>query len=192
MKRNNFIYSVWSICIVLCTAAAIFSLCFAAFRKTDKSGKAEKEDTFIVETEPPAATEAPVSEPTPTEEPQPVSVRLGETEDAGRDYLDKLIFLGDSTTFGIGVYYGKGYTELCPPSQIWTPASGTLTLSYYNVATVVYPETGEEIPIADAVARAKPEYMVLTLGVNVISFMDEEWFINDYTSLVNIIKEASP
>ena len=118
--------------------------------------------------------------------------RLGETADAGRDYLNKIVFLGDSTTYGIGYYYRQGYTELCPPAQVWTPKSGTLTLSYYSIATVVYPETGEEIPIADAVARAKPEYMIITLGVNGISFMDEDWFIRDYTALVKMIQEASP
>ncbi len=40
--------------------------------------------------------------------------------------------------------------------------------------------------------RAKPEIMVVTLGVNGISFMDEEWFIRDYTALVRLIREASP
>ena len=96
---------------------------------------------------------------------EPSSARLGETEDAGREYLDKLVFLGDSTTYGIGYYYDHGFSaDLVPPSQIWTPASGTLTLAYYATATIVYPETGEEIFIRDAVERAKPEYLVITLG----------------------------
>ena len=124
--------------------------------------------------------------------PEPTSVRLGPTEDAGREYLDKIIFLGDSTTYGIGYYYRQGYAELCPPRQVWTPKSGTLTLSYYSIATVVYPETNEEIPIAEAVRRAKPEILCITLGVNGISFMDEEWFIRDYTALVRLVQEASP
>ena len=131
---------------------------------------------------------------TPTPEPTaaPIGARLAETPDAGREYLDKIIFLGDSTTYGIGYYYRLGYTALCPPSQVWTPASGTLTLSYYSIATIVYPETKEEISIEEAVKRAKPEIMVITLGVNGISFMDEEWFIRDYTALVQMIQAASP
>jgi len=40
--------------------------------------------------------------------------------------------------------------------------------------------------------RGKPEYLLITLGVNGISFMDEEWFIRDYTALVELIREASP
>ncbi len=120
------------------------------------------------------------------------AARLGETPDAGRAYLDKIVFLGDSTTYGIGYYYARGYKELCPASQVWTPKSGTLTLSYYNIATIVYPATQEELSIEDAVKRAKPEIMVITLGVNGISFMDEEWFIRDYTALVRLIQASSP
>ena len=118
--------------------------------------------------------------------------RLGQTADAGHEYLDKFVFLGDSTTYGIGYYYRQGYTALCPPSQVWTPASGTLTLSYYDIATIVYPPTKEEISIKEAVTRAQPEYMMITLGVNGISFMDEDWFIRDYTALVRMIREVSP
>ena len=204
MKENkNLLYLLWSAAIVVCVVLSVFALFFSACAKQDDGKtKAPEKSGFTVESAPPATvgpaqeSEAPATEtpapatPQPTETPAPV--RLAETPDAGRDYLDKFVFLGDSTTYGIGVYYGFGYTELCPPSQVWTPSSGTLTLSYYNIATVVYPETGEEIPIADAVSRGKPEIMLLTLGVNGISFMDEEWFIRDYTALVEMIQEASP
>ncbi|MBQ5795746.1 MAG: SGNH/GDSL hydrolase family protein [Kiritimatiellae bacterium] len=188
MKVNkNLLYTLWSAAIIFCVFISLFSLCFAAF-----SGGREKvkDPDFTVETEPPLPDPPPEETAEPT--PPPAVARLGETADAGREYLDKIIFLGDSTTYGIGVYYGLGYTELCPPSQVWTPASGTLTLSYYNIATVVYPETGEEISITEAVERAKPEYLMLTLGVNGISFMDEEWFIRDYTALIELIRDASP
>ncbi|MBQ3880830.1 MAG: hypothetical protein II727_11040 [Oscillospiraceae bacterium] len=124
--------------------------------------------------------------------PAASGARLGLTQDAGREYLDKIIFLGDSTTYGIGYYYDHGYTALCPRSQVWTPASGTLTLSDYATASIVYPETKESLSIEDAVKRAKPEIMVITLGVNGVSFMDEAWFVRDYTALVQMIQKASP
>ena len=204
MNRNkNLFYLLWSVAIVVCVALSIFALLFSACSKT--GGTKPKDDGkggFAVVSAPPGTaepvenSEAPVEGTAPPETAPPAAtpatVRLAETPDAGRAYLDKIVFLGDSTTYGIGVYYGYGYTELCPPSQVWTPSSGTLTLSYYNIATVVYPETKEEIPIADAVARAKPEYMIITLGVNGIAFMDEDWFIRDYTALVKMIQEASP
>ena len=200
--KNQF-YLLWAAGIVLCVILAVFALFFSACQKTEKP---EETDGLAIETEKPAEkpdataapdetaapTEPPATEPPAPTEPPKSAVRLGETPDAGREYLDKFVFLGDSTTYGIGYYYDHGYAELCPPSQVWTPSSGTLTLAYYSVATVVYPPTGEEIPIADAAARAKPEIMMITLGVNGIAFMDEEWFIRDYTALVQSIREASP
>ena len=130
----------------------------------------------------------PIETPEPT--PEPYSVVLRETEDMGQEYLDKIIFLGDSTTYGLKYYAvlsGGKETQ-----QVWTPSSGTLTLSYQGFATIVYPPTGEEIPIRDAVERTKPEMMVITLGVNGVSFMDEDYFKSEYTSLVTDIKAISP
>ena len=122
----------------------------------------------------------------------PVTARLGLTADAGRDYLDKIVFLGDSTTYGIGYYYRHGYTDLCPPSQVWTPSSGTLSLWDYGTAKIVYPATGKELLIQDAAKAAQPEIMIITLGVNGISSLDEKGFKADYTALVNNILAVSP
>ena len=201
-QNKNLLYLLWSAAIVICVVLSILALGFSACSKQDGGEEKPKESGgFTVITAPPESAapaetgETPAEEtPTPPAETpaQSASVRLGETPDAGRDYLDRIIFLGDSTTYGIGVYYDYGFTELCPASQVWTPASGTLTLSYYNIATIVYPATKEEISIEDAVKRAKPEIMVITLGVNGVSFMDEEWFIRDYTALVQLIQAASP
>ena len=208
MKQTSSGYTLWSAAIVLCLIASLFALFFASCTKPETSSpggglNVENEDLSAFS---PEGGDNPLSPGAPgenggpgtpsggTDEP-PVgtaSVRLGETEDAGREYLDKLIFLGDSTTYGIGYYYDRGFPDLVPPSQVWTPSSGTLTLAYYATATIVYPETGEEIFIRDAVERAKPEYLVITLGVNGISFMDRDWFIRDYTSLVDMVKSASP
>jgi lysophospholipase L1-like esterase len=117
-------------------------------------------------------------------------VQLVETEDMGQDYIDNIIFLGDSTTYGLKAYSvlsgGKDTT------QVWTPSSGTLTLSQQSFATIVYPETGNEITIQAAVEVKQPTMMVITLGVNGVSFMDEEYFKSEYTSLVKGIQEKSP
>lgn len=202
------------LCLVLCLFAFLFTSCTNykgsdAFvsEKVEKDDKNNKDDEQKEDEEPAEPGEeltdplVPVGDPDtqqpedpaePTDAPQQTGLVLGVTEDAGREYLDRIVFLGDSTTYGIGYYYNQGYTELCPPSQIWTPSSGTLTLSNQSTATVVYPATGAEIPIIDAVTDAKPEIMLLTLGVNGVSFMDQQWFIDEYSALVNNIKAASP
>ncbi len=115
---------------------------------------------------------------------------LAETEDMGQEYIDKITFLGDSTTNGLRAY--KMLSGGKETTQVWTPMSGTLTLSYANVAKIVYPETNTEITIKEAVELKKPEYLVITLGVNGISFMDETEFKNEYSKLVKNIQAASP
>ncbi|MBE6610971.1 MAG: hypothetical protein E7632_00645 [Ruminococcaceae bacterium] len=115
---------------------------------------------------------------------------LAITEDAGQAYIDKMVFLGDSTTYGLRAYsmLSGGKDTL----QVWTPKSGTLTLSRVSFDTIVYPETGAEITIKDAVTAKQPEYLVITLGVNGVSFMGEEYFKSEYKKLLESVKEASP
>ena len=195
MKQNSpLFYTLWSAAIILCVLISVFAFFFSA---CSKQKEAAGEKGFTLEQEGAEAGGEDLSAGSETQQPEEQSpasatARLTETADAGHEYLDRFIFLGDSTTYGIGYYYNQGYTELCPPSQVWTPASGTLTLSYYNIATIVYPETEEELTIAEAVGRAQPEYLMLTLGVNGVSFMDEEWFTRDYGALIDLIREASP
>jgi lysophospholipase L1-like esterase len=46
--------------------------------------------------------------------------------------------------------------------------------------------------IRDAVATLKPEYLIITLGINGISYMDEVEFKEEYTDLIGTVQEASP
>lgn len=130
-------------------------------------------------TPPEVNTEPPVNNSEP-------STELGETADAGDDYISKMVFIGDSTTYGLMAY------DVLPESQVWTPSSGTLALFNQSIATIVYPETGAEIPITDAIGLAKPEYVVLTIGVNGVSMMDETSFKAEYVSLIERIQSVSP
>ena len=161
----------------------------------------------VVPTEAPTAepTSEPTSEPTPEPTPAPTPTPnpngyaeidysspalLGETADAGQEYIDQIIYLGDSTTYGMKYYavLSGGKETL----QVWTPSSGTLTLSNQSFAAIVYPDEGTEIPIREAVEKKKPAMMVITLGVNGVAFMERDSFISEYTDLVTDIKEISP
>ena len=204
MKRNakNSIFFVWTIAIFICMimvfCALIFSSCGTGADvpiTTDPPAASEQpadsgDETSDVTADPNAAVTDGGEGTAATDAPQTSSVVLGETEDAGQEYIDKLTFLGDSTTYGLKYYEvlsgGKNTT------QVWTPASGTLTLFNYATATIVFPEDGQEISIVDAVTRKQPEYLVITLGVNGVAEMDEDWFKQDYTALVQSIQAASP
>ena len=139
----------------------------------------------------PAPTAPPTAEPTaaPTPEPTAPPTVLGQTEDRGQDYIGRFVFLGDSTTYGLAYY------DVVPETQVWTPASGTLTLSNWQIETVeCYDGQGNvrSLAIADAAAERQPEYMLITLGLNGISFLDEGFFKEYYISLVQAIQDASP
>lgn len=126
--------------------------------------------------------------PSPSEEPAPVL--LGETEDMGQEYIDSFVFYGDSNTNGLRL------NELLPgaynTNQVWTPMSGTLTLNRWNIDKIVYPETWTEIDVTEAMSIKKPEYLLINLGMNGVSFMDEEYFTSTYSEMVDALSAASP
>ncbi|MEG1461269.1 MAG: GDSL-type esterase/lipase family protein [Oscillospiraceae bacterium] len=195
MKKNSSdkIYSIWSGSILLCMVLAVSTLIFASCAKGN--GKAPKPSQ-----KPETPIESPIAAPETTLAPPPTDIpgistqepvvsaetRLGETPDMGQEYIDKMVFLGDSTTNGLAHY------KVVPENQVWTPANGTLTLSRWSIDAIQYREEGTEISIIDAVTKKQPEYMLITLGVNGVSFMKEDSFKKVYAELVEAIKIASP
>lgn len=164
------------IALALCLCVCLLSACGGdddTPENTDDIGNVQAPD---VSDEGPEGTPAP----------QQQSTALAETADAGEEYIARMVFIGDSTTYGLKAY------DVLPGSQVWTPTSGTLALFNQSIATIVYPETGLEVPITDAVEMAKPEYVVLTIGVNGVSMMDETSFKTEYTALVERIQSVSP
>ncbi len=119
------------------------------------------------------------------------SAVLGQTADMGQEYIDSIIFLGDSTTYHMinrAVLSGGKQTK-----QVWSGALGTLTLDgNIHKTTIVYPETDTEMTIAEAAAQEKPKYMVITLGVNGIAYATETQFKAYYGKLITAIQQASP
>ncbi len=115
---------------------------------------------------------------------------LDSSEDAGQDYINDIIFIGDSTTHGMAFYAvlegGKETT------QVWTPKSGTLAMWNLLTENIVYPEDDSEMLIADAVAIKRPDKVVLTLGVNGVSSLTEKDFKKYYQGLIDAVKKESP
>jgi len=172
----------------------------------DNGDPAKLTSPIINETSnPEASAQAPQTTPPDTpanvtdipyvpDEPLPVTdegqTELEQTADAGKEYIDKIVFLGDSTTYGLRHYQmlegGKDTT------QVWTPFDGTLALFNVKKATVVYPETNKSVTIAEALKLKQPEYLVITLGVNGISTMREDDFKSSYMWLIDTVREVSP
>jgi len=122
----------------------------------------------------------------------PASVILKETPDAGQEYLEKMVFLGDSTTYHMLVY--GPFADGNHNTNVWAGVSHTLTLAYVNLdeTKITYYDTNEELTIAQAAAKKKPEILVITLGINGVLYMQEDYFKGVYTQLINNIRAASP
>lgn len=127
----------------------------------------------------------------------PSDVVLEQTADMGQNYIDSIIFLGDSTTYHMinrAVLSGGKDTK-----QVWSGVdengdpSGTLMLDGMIHKTNIYhPLDGKAKTVAQAVAEEKPKYMVITLGVNGIAYSTEAQFKAYYGKLIDAIEQASP
>lgn len=125
---------------------------------------------------------------------------LTPTDDLGDEYIQKMIFLGESTTYGLW-YYGV-LPDGKQTDQVWTGATvqngniccaGTLSLSPSLTSTrIFYPDTHEALTISEALARKKPEYLVITLGLNNgASYYTEDNFKQCYRKLLNSVISSS-
>ncbi|MGI6167311.1 MAG: SGNH/GDSL hydrolase family protein [Eubacteriales bacterium] len=136
---------------------------------------------------------------TDTTEPPANPVYLGPTEDYGQEYIDKMIFVGDSTTYHLlstAVLSGGRDTK-----QVWVPIVEeggnklpTLSLDIDTInKKITNPRTGEKMTIPEAAAVEKPEYMVITLGINNgVPSLGENEFKKCYRKLLDAIIAASP
>ena len=118
---------------------------------------------------------------------------LPKTQDMGQEYIDQMVFVGESTTAHLrsrGVLRDGQGTE-----QVWSDSSGTMTLDL-NILhkTILHPKTRQPLTIAQAAGREKPRYLVLSFGVNgIVGFSrNEELYRRAYGKLITAIHEASP
>lgn len=129
----------------------------------------------------------------PEETSQHSDVALGLTADAGSDYQNSIVFIGDSTTAHLrsrGVLEGGTDTK-----QVWCPSNNTLLLtSEIASLKIVYPDTGEELTIGQAAQAKKPAFVIVTVGINgVIAFSKNTGlFENCYQLLIDTIRQSSP
>lgn len=118
---------------------------------------------------------------------------LSLSADGGEEYLNSIVFLGESTTYHLKereVLKDGNKTK-----QVWAPKSGTLMLDASTAnCRIVYPETGEELDLAQAIKRKKPRRMILTFGLNgaVSSYSKgPQYFKSNYKKLIDVIKQNS-
>ena len=118
---------------------------------------------------------------------------LATTPDAGSDYQDSLLFLGESTTAHLASR--AVLTEGKQTKQVLTTKNKTMRLSpKITTQTVIDPQTQEQSTIAEAVARIKPAYLVLSFGLNgIVEFAkNPESYLKNYQKLIDVLQKSSP
>lgn len=115
---------------------------------------------------------------------------LGETADAGMEYIDELTFICDSHFAGM-----KNYgllTDGITTKQVWLGSGGTFPATSIAGTTIIYPGDGSELLPATAAMVSKPKVIVMMLGNDSASETSQDVFLSDYKSLISNIKLQSP
>ena len=109
---------------------------------------------------------------------------LTETADAGTDYLNNTLFLGDSNTVRL---YNNGLISL----QQFCAKEGIGTQVALSEGIVTFKKDSNHYTIPQAVAMMKPRRVVMTFGTNDTG-MEVSDFIAHYTALIQAIQQSYP
>ena len=115
---------------------------------------------------------------------------LPPSKDMGMEYIDRITFICDSPTYWMWPL--ELFSDGKESKQIWTGPEGTMTLAYQSTYHILDPYDKKQRPIRDVVALHPPDILIIALGINGISFMDEAYFTKEYKDLVTDIQEISP
>lgn len=141
--------------------------------------------------EPAPSVSESVADPTPGEDlsghyqiDNASTALLTETADAGTDYLNDTLFLGDSNTVRL---YNNGLISL----QQFCAKEGIGTQVALNEGIVTFKKDPNHYTIPQAVAMMKPRRVVMTFGTNDTG-MEVSDFIAHYTALIQAIQQSYP
>ena len=148
--------------------------------------------TILLKKEEPApSVSESVADPTPGEDlsghyqiDNASTALLTETADAGTDYLNDTLFLGDSNTVRL---YNNGLISL----QQFCAKEGIGTQVALNEGIVTFKKDSNHYTIPQAVAMMKPRRVVMTFGTNDTG-MEVPDFIAHYTALIQAIQQSYP
>ena len=183
-KTKELYYSMWNIAIAICLVLALFAVFLPSCTRRTVT------ETQTVET---TAADATLAESTASDEPvaetEPVIVPtiLPETEDAGEEYLSRIVILGDTVA---AHYCDAGYLEA---GQVWTGQFTETTVQDAAQGTIsFYGKSGTSHSIATAVGSETPDIIIIALGSYGLTETDEASFKDAYGQIIADIRNSSP
>lgn len=145
--------------------------------------------TLLKKEEPAPSVPESAADPTPGEDlsghyqiDNASTALLTETADAGTDYLNDTLFLGDSNTVRL---YNNGLISL----QQFCAKEGIGTQVALSEGIVTFKKDSNHYTIPQAVAMMKPRRVVMTFGTNDTG-MEVPDFIAHYTALIQAIQQS--
>ncbi len=145
-------------------------LCKASFKSREASKAAELRSKALPEEE----------EPPEEEPPSP----LPETAAVEDTYFDGAVFLGDSRTEGLSLYSGL------KTGHFYTAVGATVESVFSKNAWET--ESGEKIPLLDAVAAQECDKIYVMLGINELGWTKTKTFHDQYAKLIDRLREDHP
>ncbi len=117
-------------------------------------------------------------------EPESLPCPLPETEVVEDTYFDGAVFLGDSRTEGLFLYSGL------KTGHFYTAVGATVesVFSKKNFET----ESGEKVPLLDAVAEQDCDKIYIMLGINELGWSKVKTFHDQYAKLIDRVREDHP
>ena len=99
-------------------------------------------------------------------------------------YFDDTVFVGDSISYGMASYGYLSFDHVF--AKIGLHQGTALTYG------CVYTSQTNKYTLTEAVKMARPGKIIVTLGINAIYSCKSDSFYDNYTKLINNLKEASP
>ena len=118
----------------------------------------------------------------------PISADSLDEKPIGTSFIDRLVFFGESTTTHL-----RGRSRL-RAEQIWANASGTARLDSTLASRPIVDANGLAITPVEAAKRDRPDYIVLSFGLNgIMDFSrDPSDYLAKYQKLIDALSSASP
>lgn len=169
--------------VIICAVCALAVVVTAAVTMVTVSGKIKAAN---------GGSDSSQSEPTGGYDPTAYQIDpantavLAETADAGEEYLEDTLFIGDSNTVRFGQ---NGLLSV----QQYCAKEGLGIQSAVSEKFIAFKNHSDLYAIPEAVAMMKPRRVVITLGTNNAGgSMSADSFISEYQTLISAIQTSYP
>ena len=167
---------------VLC--AALLTGCLSSHAQEESSSGSDASGQQTAWSEPEADQEYD-AEQGKLDKDQYGSTVLAETEDAGQEYLDETLFIGDSNTVRMMAY---GHTTL-------SNTIGVISMGIQHVPTkkcAYFTDRSGAVTIPEAVTIMQPKRIVITFGTNNTIGWSSDVFVSEYKEALEAIIQPGP